>query len=140
MIGRGYGTAGSSLSTLFLSRLISACFIFTCNLSIKSLPRVKAHSSVTTNTNSQSITTPRFDALSGISRLSEWSSVRARLLLENNESEDSIVLMGNSTTSGFDTRLNRLLPHSAGALRPVYPEYYGDTSVISRITPDLVAT
>ncbi|MGH9832112.1 MAG: glycoside hydrolase family 19 protein [Blastocatellia bacterium] len=89
---------------------------------------------------SQSITTSRFDALSGVSRLSARGNNRGRTLPENNESEDGVVLMGNSTTSGFDTGLNRLLPRSAGALGPVYPEYYGDTSVISRITPDLVAS
>ena len=140
MIGRGYGTAGRSRSTLFLSRLISICFIFACNFQIKSLPRVKAHSSAATNTNSQSITTPRFNAPDCVSRLNARDNSRARLLPENNESENGDVLMGNSATSGFDTGLNRLLPRSAGALGAICPEFYGDTSVIPRITPDLVAT
>lgn len=108
-----------------------------CNLPIKSLPQTQSHpleSINTTHTHSQSITAWRFNALSAT------GDNRARALLENNGSGDSVVLIGNSTSSGFDTGLNRLLPRSAGALGSAYLEYYGDASVISRITPEKVAT
>jgi len=136
--GRDNRTPGSSLPSLFLSPLISVCSVFACNFQIKSLPRMKTRPSAAIHTYSQSVTTLRFNAPGGVSRLSAPGS--ARTLPKNNESEDGVVLMENSTTSGFDTGLNRLLPRSTGALGPAYPAYYGDASVISRITPDLVAT